>query len=259
MSHDYCKFLENFPGQVITAEPVPTVKNCAQMDVNYLVDKYGPYFFTSSLSWMFALAIEAGATTIGLWGVDMAATEEYGYQRAGCQYFAMLAKSMGIEVGVPPESDLLRPPPLYGICETSHDWIKITARHRELADRRAQAEQKILQGQEELKFLQGATDDLLWVQQTWMGTVESNTKRYTEPPLVPALLQVAKPQKAQPEDGAAVMDSELSSVTLSTGEAKKKPAKKKAKKKAKRKVTKKKVKGKEVVHITESKTIEPTG
>lgn len=195
MSHDYCKFLENFHGDVFTSTPVDSVKNSRQMDVNHLVERYGPYFFTSSLSWMFAMAIEAGATTIGLWGVDMAATEEYGYQRAGCQYFATLAKSLGIEVGVPPESDLLRPSPLYGICETSHNWIKCTARQRELTERLQKAQQQFAQSQQEMQFLQGALDDQQWNMQTWFGHTDTQGAGYVEPPVVPMIAPLINVQE----------------------------------------------------------------
>lgn len=184
MSHEYCKFLDTFKGEVVTINPIESIHNNQTVNVNELVDKYGPYFFTSTLSWMFAMAIEAGATSIGLWGVDMAASEEYGYQRAGCQYFAQLAKSMGIEVGVPPESDLLRPAPLYGVCEHSHNWIKITARQRELTHKLKAAEAEARAKTEEAIFLRGALDDQNWNQQTWAGHTDTMGPGYIEPPLV---------------------------------------------------------------------------
>lgn len=112
-------------------------------------------------------------------------TEEYGYQRAGCQFFAMIAKSKWIEVGVPPESDLLRPAPLYGISEVDHARIKITARRRELQQRLASAQNQAEQFRTETMFLQGALDDLNWAENTWTGDTVSRT--YVEPPLVPAL------------------------------------------------------------------------
>lgn len=193
-SEGYCNFLRNFEGPVWMSSPIPEVKNCTLLPVQDLVSKYGPYFFTSSISWMMAMAIEAGAEKIALYGVDMAAFEEYGYQRAGCQFFAMLARSKGIEVGVPPESDLLRPSALYGVCENSHQWIKTTARARELSHRRAECEQVITQKTQELQFLRGAIDDLGWVQNTWFGNTDSMTA-YVEPPDVPALKNIDMTQE----------------------------------------------------------------
>lgn len=185
-SPEYCAFLARHP-RVFMAERRPEIPGSIAIPVDELVEKYGPYFFTSSLAWMFAIAIETignGPGKIGLWGVDMAATEEYGYQRAGCQYFAMLARARGIEVGVPPESDLLQPPPLYGVSEVDHQHIKLLARDRELRARMADVQQRLQQAQSEQMFVQGALDDLAYVRNTWVGNVPG---KYVEPPLVPAL------------------------------------------------------------------------
>jgi hypothetical protein len=107
------------------------------------------------------------ADTIALYGVDMAANEEYGYQRAGCQHFLCLAADMGINVYVPPESDLLRPMPLYGVSESSHWMIKSTARRNELQSRLAGAQNMLAQATHDVAFLQGALDDLNYHMLTW--------------------------------------------------------------------------------------------
>jgi hypothetical protein len=79
---------------------------------------------------------------IGLWGVDMAAAEEYAYQRPGCQFFVLEAMRRGIGVYLPPESDLMRPMPVYGISEWDHNYIKLTSRARELNARRSACRQQ---------------------------------------------------------------------------------------------------------------------
>lgn len=229
MSVEYCEFLNNFGGEVITVGHIESIKHNKTLDVEYLVDKYGPYFFTSSLAWMFAMAIDEGATSIGLWGVDMAATEEYGFQRAGCQYFGQLARQMGIEVGVPPESDLFRPAPLYGVCEHSHNWKKTIARERELTERLRQAEQKTIQGKEEALFLKGALDDLGYSRQTWMGHVDTMGKGYVEPPEVP---KQAKLLISGGHVGGGMTGSDFTITHVDYP----KPAKKKTTKKRKKKV-----------------------
>lgn len=197
-SPEYVNFLKNYPGTVWMSEYVPEVKNCKVLPVEYLVKKYSPYFFTSSLSWMFAMAMELNPKSIGLWGVDMSAGEEYATQRPGCHYFAMLAKSMGIEVGVPPESDLFRPPPLYGVCETTHAWIKHTARTRELNERINMAQQKLAQATQEIQFLSGCKDDMSWQLGTWFGNVDFLGRTYTEPTEVPAMQEIANRNKQEP-------------------------------------------------------------
>ena len=43
------------------------------------------------------------------------------------------AMRRGIGVYLPPESDLMRPLPVYGISEWDHNYIKLTSRARELS------------------------------------------------------------------------------------------------------------------------------
>ena len=178
-SPEYCQFLRNFNGPVYTGQKVEEIKNGVVYPLQAVIERFGPYFLTSSLSLMMAMAImeieaarlEEGHNNeddvIGLWGVDMAATEEYGYQRAGCQHFIELAFDAGIGIYVPPESDLLRPMPVYGICEWDHNYIKATARMTELNNRMGQAQQTIQQAQQQLTFLQGAADDMNYNINTW--------------------------------------------------------------------------------------------
>ncbi len=156
---------ENMPG----AKKIPEIA---------LRRKYGDYFFTSTLAWMFAMAIEVieqdGKETgntrgheIGLWGVDMAATEEYGYQRAGCQFFCQIAQSLGIKIVVPHESDLLTPPILYGRVETQPKHIKLMARKAELEQRLANAKAAKTNAEREEYFLTGAIDDIDYMMKMW--------------------------------------------------------------------------------------------
>jgi hypothetical protein len=117
---EYCQWMAQFKGTVWMADVTPGIQNSKRYPWEAMVDKYGPFFMNSSLSWMMAMALETpGLEEIGLWGVDMSATEEYGYQRAGCHYFITLALQRGIRVTIPPESDLLMPKPLYGIGEST--------------------------------------------------------------------------------------------------------------------------------------------
>lgn len=166
-SPEYVQWLGKRECPVFMAEVRPEVPRSEVMPVDALVAKYGPYFFTSSLAWMFACALEAGATKIALYGVDMAANDEYGDQRSGLHYFGMLAAAMGVEVGVPPESDLFRPRPLYGVDEIKHSSIKALARKRELEARLRDAQQRSHAAQLEAQFLQGAMDDVNYHSMTW--------------------------------------------------------------------------------------------
>jgi hypothetical protein len=147
-------------------------------------EAFSAYFLHSSLSLMAAIAIltiedlrqarkrgEAAGSDdediIGFWGVDMAANEEYGDQRSGCHFFILEAMRRGIKVYVPPESCLLRPKPVYGISEWDHNYIKATARARELIARRGQLEQQAAEAAKSAHFLAGALDNHNYWINTW--------------------------------------------------------------------------------------------
>lgn len=54
--------------------------------------------WNSSIGYMIALAIHERVDRIGLWGVDMKHSEEYGYQRPNTAYLLGLAEGLGIEL-----------------------------------------------------------------------------------------------------------------------------------------------------------------
>ena len=106
---------------------------------------------------------------IGLWGVDMAAQEEWQFQRSGCHYFIWEARKRGIKVTLPPESDLLRPPPLYGFAEADPHHVKLLVRKAEISQRLAACEQAMEAHGAERMFLRGALDDLEYHLKTWVS------------------------------------------------------------------------------------------
>ena len=182
---DYCAFLKTFKGKVWMTEKIDEIPSSKKFPWEKLVKKYGPYFFTSSIAWMMAEAIEAGATEIGLYGIDMAHSSEYKDQKLGCQYFATLAVAQGIKVSVPPESDLFRPNPLYGVCQNSHEWIKYTAKLIEFNEKLAEARAEVKSATIESGAWQLALESLDWYGKTWAGDMTS--KDYTSPPPMPGL------------------------------------------------------------------------
>jgi len=76
-------------------------------------EKYGSYF-TNTISWEIALAMDLGAEEIHIYGVNMATEIEYQSQRPSCEYYIGLAMGKGIKVYIPPESDLLKSFYAYG-------------------------------------------------------------------------------------------------------------------------------------------------
>ena len=71
-------------------------------------------YFTNSISYMIALAIYEGFSEINLYGVEMALSGEYGYQRPSVEYFLGIAEGLGIKVYLPERCDLLTTTVLYG-------------------------------------------------------------------------------------------------------------------------------------------------
>lgn len=78
-----------------------------------MLAQHGAAFFTSTIAWMLALAIEQRPPQIGIWGVDMADDTEYSHQKQGCLHFISLARLVGIDVVLPPASELLVVPKPY--------------------------------------------------------------------------------------------------------------------------------------------------
>jgi hypothetical protein len=74
-------------------------------------------YYTSTISFMLALAIMKGAGEIHLYGIDLLQDEEYAYQRAGAEYLIGFARGMGIKVYVPRQSALCAANYTYGFSE----------------------------------------------------------------------------------------------------------------------------------------------
>jgi hypothetical protein len=77
-----------------------------------IIEKYGD-FFTNSMSWMIAYAIEQNPTDIGIWGVDCMAKEEYVDQRPSIMFLLGIAKGKGINLHFPSGCKLFRKNKLY--------------------------------------------------------------------------------------------------------------------------------------------------
>lgn len=105
----------------------------------------GRRYFTSSFSYMLALAIMEGATEIGLWGIDLVSDEEYIEQRPAAEYLLGIAHAKGIKITIPENSALLKASHIYG-QETfgtedpvSHRYIEKAKTYREkIQDLKAQ-------------------------------------------------------------------------------------------------------------------------
>lgn len=86
----------------------PEYPNAIAFPYDEVIAAIGADYFNSSIAYMLGLAIADGAEEIGLYGVDMKASEEYGFQRANCEYLIGVARGRGIKVYVPEISPLCK-------------------------------------------------------------------------------------------------------------------------------------------------------
>lgn len=134
------------------------------------LDRFGPYFFTSTTSLMFAKAILDGAKEIALYGTDLANNEERRSQRSGVHHFIWLAEQCGIRVSAPIESDILNPPPLYGFDEYTRMGRKLVLRSKELKDDISKMEEEQKRLALNIERLKGALEDNEYHQAIWTGS-----------------------------------------------------------------------------------------
>ncbi len=140
-----------------------------------LMDRFGPNkakglsnWFTSSIAWMFAFAIQRGYKTIGVFGVDMAAAEEhYTGQKAGLLRWFEIGRQLGIKVIVPLESTLAFDYPLYGYAEASRLGRALLIREIELRQRVVQLTQGIEAQMRDLHYLRGSLDQVVFDRRTY--------------------------------------------------------------------------------------------
>ena len=134
-----------------------------------LVDKFGPFFFTSSFAWMLAMAMREGAKEIALFGIDMASRDEYILQRPGAYYFFREAQRLGVKITAPFESDIMQPPALYGYSDGTPFGRKMAVREKELKDRVASMKQQRDQLTNNITYLEGAIENMDYMKNIWGG------------------------------------------------------------------------------------------
>lgn len=183
-SPEFHTFLQQHKGPVFMSQVEKSIPTSIRIPYEQLDAKYGPYHWTSTISYMVAMAIEqlaarAGAgeeVAIGLYGVDMAATEEWAYQRPALQHFLGLALSIGIHVVLPPESDLMRPPTRYGIGEHSPRHIRMLARLKEAEANVNAAKQQMAQAQINIATWQGVIQEQNYILGAWTDDVATDLR-----------------------------------------------------------------------------------
>lgn len=73
-----------------------------------------PDYFTSTIAYMIALAIEEGYETIGLYGIDLIVGTEWFYQKACAEFWLGVCHGRNLAIDIPSQSALLKASWRYG-------------------------------------------------------------------------------------------------------------------------------------------------
>ncbi len=145
-----------------------------------IIKKFGRYF-TNSVSFMIALAIDQGYAEIGCYGVDMATTSEYGPQRPSCEFFLGVAAGLGRIITIPDQSDLLKTKFLYGFEEREqYAWEKkMVSTMQALETRKQKAIAQFELANKQTQQYVGAQEMLREIQKLWSNLAD--TKIWADP------------------------------------------------------------------------------
>lgn len=103
----YFDLLRDLPRLYLQAEQAE-IPNAEAYPFERVASVIGRPYWNSSISYAMALAIAEGAEEIGIWGVDMAGDDEYGYQRPNMEWLVGVAEGRGIKVHIPEASPLCK-------------------------------------------------------------------------------------------------------------------------------------------------------
>lgn len=115
-SYRYLKAVSELPCPVVMRdlENMGQFPNAVVYPEAAVTEDFGPFFKTSSIALMMAIAIQEcernGYERLGLWGIMQASNQEFVYQRPWIQALIWQAVERGIDVYAPRESALFEPP-----------------------------------------------------------------------------------------------------------------------------------------------------
>lgn len=111
-SPGYLDHLARFNGPIYMQTAWPEIPNSVAYPFRQMVERYGRVF-SSSFSWLFALAVAEGFARIEVYGCDLSSELEYIRQREATAWWIGYCRGLGIDVYLPMGCPLLSGP-LYG-------------------------------------------------------------------------------------------------------------------------------------------------
>ena len=107
MDWDLIDQFVNFGLEVISIHKINGVRSKIY-PLKRIIKKFGTDYFTDSLCYMIAYAIDKNYTKIRLYGVDMLDRDEFKYEKEGIEYWIGYARGRGIEVTISDGSNLCK-------------------------------------------------------------------------------------------------------------------------------------------------------
>lgn len=143
---DHFGWLREAPIPTYMTECVPGIPNSVRYPLervlaltNHQGHTVGLDYFTSTVAYMIGLALVEGYQHIDIYGVDLIAREEYRQQKPCLEYWIGVASGMGVEVGIPVQSALLKQSHRYGYEREPRSLVQLSELDRrvgELKERR---------------------------------------------------------------------------------------------------------------------------
>ena len=124
-------------------------------------------YYTSSIAWMIAFALDEGFKEIHVYGVDMSQDEEYFGQRNGVEFWMGVCAGRGVKLYIPKASDLLGATHEYGYGSDGGFRAKLTARIAELNQRCGGLDRQVRELQDQRLISEGARQSTQWALQSW--------------------------------------------------------------------------------------------
>jgi len=156
---------------VLMQKKVPSIPNSMTYPIKEIQKKFSTYtgvkYFTSTISYMIALAIYLGYEEIISYGVHMAATDEYGDQRQSCEYWSGVANGKGVIITYPPESTICRTAYLYGYEQESSMIAQLKKRKAGIEAGVTQLKTKMETLKKDIAQNEGAVKEMEWEIQRW--------------------------------------------------------------------------------------------
>ena len=87
----------------ITLEHWSEIPSSEAYPLDEIIEKFGVCYFTSTIDYMIAYALNEGAKEINLYGINMSVKSEYAYEKPGAEFWIGMAMGMGVKVNLQTE------------------------------------------------------------------------------------------------------------------------------------------------------------